>query len=655
MRRLPLVALILSLPGAAAFAERAPYTPDQLSFLRHVSESCLAPDGKTIAFVCDVTGSPELWTVSAASGWPTQLTTLDERVTNVQWSPDGHWLVFTSDTGGAEHYDLYRVAPSGGVVERLTDTKRSETQPRFAPDGRRLAFIASPGEDDMTQLFVLDLHTRKTAQLTREAVNVQVPVWSPDGKIVAVARSGDGQTGDLLLVDAATGAVAVVAPTVKDGVLWPAAFAPDGRSLLLRGRNKAGFLQLAVLPLAAAEAGKPPKPGGPPAFVGPAEWDVTEACWGKDGLYFLRDEGAAVSLGCLPSPQEERAVTLLPARGGLHFLSLDQTGGRLSLLREDVDRPADVWLLDRPAQSGEGGGPADLTGRLKQVTFSLLGGVKSKELGQGEMVTYESFDKTKISTLFVRPPVPRLGSPPPAIVYVHGGPDSQQTASFDPFLHVLAEAGFAVIAPNYRGSSGYGQAFQDLNKKDWGGGDLKDLVAAVRHFGDRGDIDPSRVGITGASYGGYLTLMALTKRPDLWSAGVELYGMSDLVIDYTLTDKSEMDWYETQMGNPRTDAALFRERSPLPYLGDLKAPLLIFQGANDTEVPRFESDLLVAALKAKQKEYEYIVYDDEGHGFSRRQNLRDYYKRTQAFFVAHLRANGRGATPEPDKAAPARR
>ena len=648
MRRLPLAALLLSLPGTAV-AARAPYTSDQLSFLRHVSESRLAPDGKTVAFVSDVTGSPELWTVSAASGWPTQLTTLDERVTDVQWSPDGRWLAFASDTGGAEHYDLYRVAASGGAVEQLTKTKRSETQPRFAPDGRSLAFIASPGEDDVTQLFVLDFHTRKATQLTHEADNVQTPVWSPDGKTIAVTRSGDGQSGDLLLVDATTGTAAVVAPPVKNGILWPAAFAPDGRSLLLRGRNKDGFLQLAVLMLAAAaEAGQPPKPDGPPAFVGPVEWDVTEACWGKDGLYFLRDEGAAVSLGFQLFPGDERAVTLLPARGSLHFLSLDQSGARLCLLREDVARPADVWLLDRP---GDGAGSADLTGRLKQVTFSLLGGVKSKELGQGEMVTYESFDKTKIAALFLRPPVPRLGSPPPAIVYVHGGPDTQQTTSFDPFLHVLAEAGFAVIAPNYRGSTGYGQAFQDLNKKDWGGGDLKDLEAAVRHFGDRGDIDPNRVGVTGGSYGGYLTLMALTKRPDVWSAGVELYGMSDLVIDYTLTDKSEMDWYETQMGNPRTDAALFRERSPLTYLADLKAPLLIFQGANDTEVPRFESDLLVAALKAKQKDYEYIVYDDEGHGFSRRQNLRDYYKRTQAFFVAHLGAKEPG-TAGPDKPSP---
>src|SRR5205807_3200285 len=121
-----------------------------------------------------------------------------------------------------------------------------------------------------------------------------------------------------------------------------------------------------------------------------------------------------------------------------------------------------------------------------------------------------------------------------------------------------------------------------------GGGDLRDLKAAVHHFGARGDIDPHRVGITGGSYGGYLTLMALCKQPDLWKAGVDCYGMPDLVMDYLLGKSRFGDWYETEMGNPKKDAALFRERSPLLYLEDIKAPLLIFQGAGDTNVPKAE-------------------------------------------------------------------
>jgi dipeptidyl aminopeptidase/acylaminoacyl peptidase len=329
---------------------------------------------------------------------------------------------------------------------------------------------------------------------------------------------------------------------------------------------------------------------------------------------------------------------LLPAREILQQLSLDQTGRKLALLRSDITRPADVWVAQLAKARGSQPLGLDFAKNFKQITFSLMGGVEPEELSEGKMIPYESFDHTKIYTLFVKPRINRLGSPPPAVVYVHGGPNGQKTLVFDPFIHVLAEAGFAVIGPNYRGSTGYGKVFEDANNKDWGGGDLKDLVAAVKYFGGRRDIDAKRVGITGGSFGGYMTLMALCRTPDVFHAGVERYGMPDLVMDYLLGKSRFEDWYETEMGNLKTHAALYRERSPLPYLDDIKAPLLIFQGAGDSNVPKSESDLLVAVLKELKKQHEYVVYDDEGHGFTKRKNLLDCYKRTTAFFVRHLKA-----------------
>jgi dipeptidyl aminopeptidase/acylaminoacyl peptidase len=484
----------------------------------------------------------------------------------------------------------------------------------------------------------MDLETKNVRRLTREKEKVQFPVWSPDGKTIAINRSGDDQKGDLLLVDAGTGAIRTVQPTVKNGILWPAAFAPDGQSLLLRARNEKGFIQMAVLPLTpVSNPGNLPEPKGQPAFIGPGDWDVIEAHWTKDGFVFLRNEGGRGRLGILPWPGDQWKGW--PVEGSVHQVSLDKAADRIGLLREEVNRPADVWVMDFAFQARQNG-PGEkrpFAGQAKQVTFSLLGGVKPEHLSTGKMVTYASYDQREIHTLIAKPRVPRLGSPPPAIVYVHGGPNSQHTLSFDPYIHVLAEAGFVVLAPNYRGSTGYGKEFEDLNHKDWCGGDLKDLVCAVKHFAAQGEIDGKRVGITGGSYGGYMTLMALARTPDVWAAGVELYGMPDLVMDYLLTKSRFGDWYETEMGNPKTHAALFRERSPLPFLDDIKAPLLVFQGANDTDVPKSESDLLVAVLKELKKEHEYIVYEDEGHGFTRRKNLLDFYRRSSEFFVKQLK------------------
>jgi dipeptidyl aminopeptidase/acylaminoacyl peptidase len=627
--RVALVILLLVTPYALC-GDRIPYTAEQLTLIRNTEECRLSPDGGTFAFVSDITGALELWTVPAKGGWPTQLTSLNERVSDVYWSPDGRWLFFASDYGGNERRDLYRVPAGGGTVEKLTDTPLSESEPRPSPDGKRLAFTADPDAEFDFQLHVMDLDTRKVTRLTKEAVKVQAPLWSPDGRTIAVTRSGDDQKGDLLLIDAGTGEKVAVAPPTKGGILWPGAFAPDGKSLAVIATNAAGFDQLALVKLAdSAEAGKPPRPAGEPKFIGPGDWDVSEPRWRKGGLWFLRNEGGATSLCLLKSP-DAQWETVLPARGMIHTLSADMAGRRLALLREDVTRPADVWLMDTAPEKGT---PAE---SLRQVTFSLLGGVKPDELSAGELVTYESFDKTKIHALLVKPKVARLGSPPPAVVYVHGGPNGQQTLSFSPRIQLLAEQGFAVIAPNYRGSTGYGRLFEDANNKDWGGGDLKDLVAAVKHFGGRGDIDPKRVGITGGSYGGYMTLMALGRTPDVFAAGAEFYGMPDLVMDYLLSKSRFGDWYETEMGNPKRDAALFRERSPLVYLDDIKAPLLVFQGANDSNVPKAESDLLVAVLKELKKPHEYVVYDDEGHGFTRRKNVLDSSRRTAEFFVKHL-------------------
>jgi dipeptidyl aminopeptidase/acylaminoacyl peptidase len=631
------IVAFLGLSGLASdAAERAAYTPEQLSLIRNTAECAIAPDGKTVAFTSTIAGEMELWTVPVVGGWPTQLTNLHEYVSEIGWSPDGKWIIFASDYGGNARPDLFRVPAAGGAVEKLTKTRLAHNEPRFSPDGKRLAFLADPDRDFIFQLHVMDLESRKISRLTRESEKVQTIVWAPDGKTIALNRSGDDQKGDLLLVDAGTGMVAVVKPQLKDGIVVPERFSPDGSKLLVTTRNQAGFLQMALLELKpSAEAGKPPGAAAPLKLFGPGDWDVTAARWNKQGIYFFRNEGGATGFYFMAAPDASPRLQL-PARGTLRQLTFDRSGAFLALLREDVFRPADVWI-GQPSAARHNSNGKEAAHDWKQITFSVMGGVKSGELARGEVVAFKSFDGLTIHVLVLKPPVLRLGSPPPAIVLVHGGPNGQIDMSFRTICHVLTEAGFVVIAPNYRGSTGYGKAFEDANNMDWGGKDLKDLVAAVKHCAVRGDIDPRRVGITGGSYGGYMTLMALARTPDIWKAGVELYGMPDLVMDYYLAKSRFEDWYHTEMGNPKTNAALYRERSPLLYLDEIKAPLLVFQGAHDTSVPRAESDLLVAVLKELKKDHQYILYDDEGHGFTRRKNLLDYYKRTTAFFVKHLK------------------
>ncbi len=613
---------------AAAAAERAPYPPERLASVRLTTEARLSPDGRRVAFATDVTGALELWAVDTdKGGWPVQLSSLGEQVSDLAFSPDGKWLVFASDHGGDERKALYRVPSDGGEVEPLTQAPTTGSEPAFSPDGRSLAFVSDPDRPFLFQIDVLDLATKKARRLTREPVNVVSPLWSRSGRLIAATRTPDDQAGDLLLIDVASGTVTAVPPPVAGGIAYAKDTSPDGRWWLLTARNAAGFMQLAVLPAS----------GGSIRFIGSGQWDVEQARWSRAGIVYARNEGGRSALyriappdlaGMLAGRPGRHVENVLPAEGVISGLDVDRAGRRVVVLREDSRRPADAWLIDL------------LTHKRRMVTRSALGGVEPESLAEAEPFDFKSFDGTKIEGFFFRPPVARLGSPPPAVVHVHGGPDYQAKDDFFPLRQALLEAGFAVIAPNYRGSTGYGKAFEDLDHKDWGGGDLKDVVEAVRQTAIRRKIDARRVGITGGSYGGYMTLTALTKTPEVWAAGVEAYGMPDLVQDYELTRSRFGTWYETEMGDPVKNAALYRERSPIHFLDRVRAPLMVFQGANDNNVPRAESLSVVERLKRRGAAVEYVEYPDEGHEFTKRANRIDYYKRTVDFFVRQMGTPG---------------
>lgn len=605
--------LVLLSAGAATAADRPAYSPKRLALVRQMTSVDAAPNGKEAFFTTDITGAMELWSVPASGGWPTQLTDLSEQVVSVDVSPDGKNIIIASDYGGDERPDLFLLPAAGGPAENLTKSTRAETSPAYSPDGKMIAFTADPGEPFVFQLFVMDLATRKERQLTHEAVNVFFPVWSPDGKMIAATRTGDDRSGDLVLASADGRMVEYAEPPVKGGIVIPQAWSPDGKSLLTAAEDEKGFHRLYLI-----------GDGGKGRFIGPSGWDVEDADWHKSaGIVFTRNEGGASALYRLRSPGA-KLERLTPAKGRIEGFALDDAGRFAFYDWSDSSRAPDAWKLELA------------TGKRTQLTRSMLGGVKAEELAQGEIITYPSFDGKKISAVYLKPPVARLGTPPPVVVMVHGGPDWQSFDDFHPMRQALAEAGFAVLAPNYRGSTGFGRAFLDANRKDWGGGDRKDMIAGARFLAARGEADAKRAGITGGSYGGYSTLYALARNEGDWAAGVASYGMPDLVLDYELSKSRFATWYETQMGNPKDDAALFKERSAITYLDELKAPLLLFQGANDTNVPLAEAELVRDRLKKLGRDVGLVVYPDEGHGFTRRKNLTDYYERTVAFFSEKL-------------------
>ncbi|BDG03361.1 S9 family peptidase [Anaeromyxobacter oryzae] len=602
-------------PGPSAAAPGA--TLEALSRAVRFPEVALAPDGGTIAFTSSRSGAVELWTVAASAGaTPRQVTTAGERVTSPDVGPDGT-MVFGSDHGGDERYDLFVVRP-GAAPARASGTPAAELRPRLSPDGHRVAYVADRDRPFRTNLFVRDLEAGAPRALTRGEVPVLGPVWSRDGRLLAAVRTPDEeQHGELLLVDVDSGAVRVIPPPSEDGLLAPLAGLPDGR-FLARATNGAGFLQLAIVD---------PRDGST-RLVGPGDWDVEWAAAADDGsVAWLRNVHGRSELAFAPGPDPFAAAPRVLLADGVvsaAAIAMDRAGRRIALVDEAPDRPARLAVID------------PRSGALEVVVTPEAGGADLSRLPRAAMRTFRSFDGTSIDAWLWTPPAALLGSPPPCVVLAHGGPSGQVRGGFAPLPLALAEAGFVVVAPNFRGSTGYGRAFEDLNNKDWGGGDLGDLLAVVDALAASGTLDRARVGITGGSYGGYLTLRAITAAPDRFAAAVDLFGMPDLAVDYELTKDRFGLWYETEMGTPATEPDLFRARSPIHALDRVRAPLLVLQGANDTNVPRAESEEVVEKLRRRGAAVEYVLYPGEGHGFTHRANVLDAHRRTVAFFVRYL-------------------
>jgi dipeptidyl aminopeptidase/acylaminoacyl peptidase len=272
------------------------------------------------------------------------------------------------------------------------------------------------------------------------------------------------------------------------------------------------------------------------------------------------------------------------------------------------------------------------------ITRLALASLRPEALATSQMVTYKSFDGTLISALVTMPANLNRDGTNPAIVLPHGGPTAKTDDYFDDIAAALASRGYIIIAPNFRGSTGYGKEFQAANYDDMGGGDLKDTIAAKQFLVESGYVDPKRVGIFGGSYGGFMTLMAIGKAPDEFAAAVQLFGIINWRTMYRDMDEQLKAYLRSLMGTPEENPEGYDRASPLTYLANAKAPLLSLQGENDIRVPRGQAQEVEDILMTKGSTVETVFYSAEGHGFRKRENQLDSLKRTVEWFDRYLKS-----------------
>lgn len=590
-----------------------PYTAEQLSQVQTKFSPKFVSNSPDILYLNDASGNLELWQLSK-SKQTRQISTLKQKISNLEIAHDGSFAIFAVDSGGNECYDMYKYEISNGTINNLTKTSKvSETGYRISPDGTQVAMEADPEIPFRPQIFKYDFKSSSLQQITKGDLPVYQPIWSNSGKKIAAISSGDFQYGELLLVNLNNLKIDTIRPPSNDNMLVPIIFSPDDKYILCVTENEKGFDQLTLVDIVTHEL----------QSIGSSQWDVLEAIWNKySGIFYTQNVSGRTGIYNMKGPQSE-IKEVLPPSGFISALNINEEGTMILFSKQDGIHPQEICLLDVK------------TVEVQQLTNSLPVDIKPSRLSKAETFKIQSFDSTTIEG-FLYKPTGKSKKPLPSVIQVHGGPTGQDVDRFNAMTQSLTQAGFVVIKINYRGSSGYGKAFEDMNNKDWGGGDRKDIRSVAEYFVKQGLIDKSKIGITGGSYGGYMTYIALTKDFDFYAAGAAAYGMVDLILDYNLCKDRFGLWYEGEMGIPSRDSILFVDRSPIHFIKQIKVPLIVFQGANDSNVPKWASDLVVDTLRAMHKPVDYIVYQDEGHGFTRRVNINDYMQRTVDFFKQHL-------------------
>ncbi len=584
----------------------------------------LSPDGTEVAFSWNRSGTFEIFSAPLAGDRIFQLTEAGERSVWPRWSPDARQLAFLRDRGGDERFDIWLVDRDGEHERNLTNEPGvMHRDIAWSPDGTKVAYTANAGGETFA-IYVIDVTTGAKRALTDGSRTDFQPRWSPDGALLVFwSRRETTPTNADLYVVAASGGEATRLDTRGgvDGESTDPQWSPDGTRISFttdtRGRHE--------IALATWQSGT----------IGRVErmtesiHDESGAVWRPDGraLAYLHNEDAAVSLRrVFTVSHADHAVSDIP---GMHQSpDIGPDSDTTAFLFSSPSRPWDVYVTHERATEARA-----ITRSLPAAT------IDPATLVEPSHIRYAGAGGEDVPALLFLPYAEALRGEKiaPAIINIHGGPTAQHHREWNVATQVFVNAGFVVLEPNPRGSTGYGKKWREANRRDWGGKDLEDIARGAAWLGDQKLADPARIGVYGGSYGGYLTLMSLASHPDRFAAGVSIVGVVSWKTMFDTTRGDLRDYLLRELGDPVEDAGLYRERSPLTHASKIRSPLLVLQGENDPRVPRGEAEQVVKALRDGGKVHEYHVYSGEGHGFRVTENRIDSLRRALDWFDRHLR------------------
>jgi len=557
-----------------------------------------------------------------------QLTYFEEPISEVVRQPDGPQLALTMDKGGSEFSQIFLLDPGTAVARMVSDGASRNARLVWDRAGERLAYQTTRRNGRSNDIWLMDVRNPETAAPAWEASDDHWwgPVdFSTDGKLLLVQEYVGATDSRVHLLDLVSGEKRLVAGDPD----YPSA----NRAIVFDRKNKGFYLISNSRGLGAELAWQSLTPGTPPEFITTSiPWDVTEFVLSEDGrraAFTTNEDGISMLYLLNTWTNHFTRVRNMPI-GVISGLSFHHDNRRLAMNFSTAQTPSDAFVMQL------GRSPNDVE-FLQRWTFSEVGGLDTRDFIQPELVRYPTFDRQNdeartIPAFIYRP---KGKGPHPVIIYIHGGPESQYRPAFSSTFQMwLGELGAAVIAPNVRGSLGYGNEYLSLDDGYLREDSVKDIGALLDWIATQPELDANRVAVYGGSYGGYMVLAAAVHYSDRLEAAVDVVGISNFVTFLENTQDYRRDLRRREYGDERDPAmrAFLHQISPLNNVGKIDVPLLVVQGQNDPRVPVTESEQIVGALRQRGKPIWYINALNEGHGYDRKEN-RDVYQQAATMFL----------------------
>jgi len=523
----------------------------------------------------------------------------------VRYFPNDEHVLFTKESGGNERYHVY-VREVDSSIKDLTPG--DETRAGFAgftKDGSQFFISSNQRDAKFMDLYRVYSETYKASPAYQNELGLDVGAIIPDGRFIALSKNNSNKDSDTYIFNTYKKSLKPLLISKYDdpAQYTPETFSADGKYLYYSTDAKGEFSQVWSYELATEKHS--------PALED--EWDVTFIYFSKSGRYQVSGVNTDAST----------KVSILDTRSGKQVAMPALPNGNLSSVNFSSDEKTVAFYLNSDTS------PSNLfvwqvdNDSAKQLTNALSKDIDQSDLVESTIVRFKSFDGLEVLGVLYKPKQANRNNKVPALVWVHGGPSVQSRTGYRAMLQHLVNHGYAIFAVNNRGSSGYGKTFFHLDDKKHGTDDLQDIVYGKKHLQSLDWVDSEKIGIMRGSYGGFMTAAALAFEPEEFKVGVNIFG----VTNWVRTLNSIPPWWESfkkalydEMGDPATDGERHRAISPLFHAKNIIKPLIVIQGANDPRVLQVESDELVAAVKANGVPVEYVLFEGEGHGFTKKEN-----------------------------------